>query len=87
MGDTQATLTYGIDGKPYKNKAGDNDVTSTLKWEGDVLVVESTVWAPQGEATIVDRYSLSADKKVLTQNRKISVPGQQIPHTIVLARQ
>ncbi len=86
MGDVNSTLTYGIDGKEYKNQAGPNDVTSKLRWEGDVLVMESTVATGQGDASVVDRYSLSADKKTLTQNRTISIQGQEIKQTIVLAK-
>jgi hypothetical protein len=86
MGDNTATLTYGIDGKEYKNKVGENDVTSKLKWDGDVLVVESTVNTPNGEATVVDRYTLSADKKTLTQDRKLTIQGQELSQTIVLAK-
>ncbi len=87
MGDVTATLTYGIDGKSYKNTLGPNDVTSTLKWDGQVLVVESTVSTPNGDATVTDRFSLSADKKMLTQDRKISIQGQELAQTIVLAKQ
>jgi hypothetical protein len=86
MGEVESTLTYGIDGKEYQNKAGPNDVTSKLRWEGDVLVIESTVKTEQGDATVVDRYNLSADKKTLTQNRTISIQGQQLAQTIVLAK-
>jgi hypothetical protein len=87
MGDVTSTLVYGTDGKPYKNKIGDNEVTSTLKWDGQALVIESTVSTPNGDATIVDRYTLSADQKILTQSRKLSVNGQELSQTIVLVKQ
>jgi len=86
-GEVTSTLVYGIDGKPYKNKAGDNDVTSILNWDGAVLVVQSTVTTPGGDANVVDRFTLSADTKTLTQSRTISIQGQEIAQTIVLAKQ
>jgi hypothetical protein len=87
MGDIKATLTYGVDGKEYKNSVNGNEVTSILKWDGAVLVIESTVITPNGTASVTDRWSLSADGKTLTQERKLSMQGQEAAQTIVLAKQ
>jgi len=81
------TLTYGIDGKPYKNTVGPNEVTSTLHWEGQVLVSVSTAPSQAGELTITDRYELSADGKTLTQRRTLTAQGQDFAQTFVLAKQ
>ncbi len=81
------TLTYGIDGKPYTNKVGPNEVTSTLHWEGAVLVSVSSVPNPEGQITITDRYEVSADGKTLTQRRTLSIQGQEAIQTFVLAKQ
>jgi len=86
-GKLEATLTYGIDGKPYKNTIGENDVTSTLSWDGPVLVVESTVTTQQGPAQVTYRWSLSADGKTLTQERKFSMGNQKAAQKIVFAKQ
>lgn len=86
-GEVASTLTYAVDGKPYLNKAGGNDISSVLKWEGATLVVVSTVETPNGQATITDRFSVSEDGKVLTQQRAISIQGQELAQTIVLAKQ
>jgi len=86
----QATTTefvYAVDGQPYKNMAGPTEVTSRLHWEGAILVSVSTATAPQGEVTITDRYTLSEDGKTLTQQRTLSIAGQEIAQTIVLAKQ
>jgi hypothetical protein len=87
MGDVAATLTYGVDGKQYKNKFGPNDITSTLKWDGPVLVIESTATTAQGDVAVTDRFSLSADGKTLTQERKLNLQGQEAAQTIVLVKQ
>ncbi|HEV8599599.1 MAG TPA: hypothetical protein VGQ69_09590 [Gemmatimonadales bacterium] len=86
-GETTSNLVYVVDGKPYKNMVGTNELTSTLNWEGQTLVMVSTVTTPQGEATITDRISLSADGKTMNQARTLSIGGQQISQTMVLAKQ
>ncbi len=85
--ENQATLVYEIDGKPYKNMVGPTEITSTLRWEGNVLVSVTLAPGPQGEVTITDRYELSADGQTLTQLRTLSVQGQELMQTMVLARQ
>lgn len=82
-----ATMTYVIDGKPHVNTPGGQEVSSVLAWDGAVLVITSTVQTPQGEASLVDRYALSADGKELTQDRTIQIAGQVLAQTMVLVRQ
>lgn len=82
-----ATMVYMIDGKPHLNTPGGQEVSSVLSWDGAVLVITSTIQTPQGEATLVDRYSLSADGKQLTQARTIGIAGQSFAQTMVLIRQ
>lgn len=86
-GETASTLVYAVDGKPYKNTAGPSELTSTLKWDGQVLVMVTLTTLPQGEVTITDRYTLSADGKTLTQARTLSLGGQEAAQTIVLIKQ
>lgn len=87
-GPATSDLVYGVDGKPWKNKMSDgNELTSTLKWDGPVLVVTSNVSTPNGDATVTDRFTLSGDGKTLTQDRVIAVAGQEIPQKMVLVKQ
>lgn len=86
QGATSADLVYAIDGKPWKNSTPNGEISSTLKWDGAVLVVESTVNTPQGEAVLVDRFSLSSDGKTLTQERRISIGGQELAQTMVFEK-
>lgn len=80
-------LNYGIDGKTYPNTTPQGTITSTLAWEGPVLVITSHAEVQGGTADIVDRMTLSADGKTLTQGRTILVQGQEIKQTFVLAKQ
>jgi len=86
-GESTSDLVYMVDGKPWKNTAGPTEITSTLTWEEGALVMVSTVPNPQGEVTITDRYTLSADGKTLTQARVLSLGGQEIAQKMVLTRQ
>jgi len=86
-GEAVGNFTFVVDGKPYKNSMGPSELTSSLNWDGAVLVVTSQTTTPQGEATLVDRYSLSADGKTLTQDRSIAVQGQNLTQKLVLAKQ
>jgi hypothetical protein len=80
-------LVFVIDGKEYKNMMGPQQLASTLKWDGDVLVVSTNTSTQQGDITLLDRYTLSADGKTLTQDRTISVMGQSVTQKLVFAKQ
>ena len=87
-GNATSDLVYAVDGKPWKNTTSDgSEITSTLKWDGPVLVVTSILNTPNGEATITDRFSLSSDGKTMTQDRMIAVAGQEIAQKLVLVKQ
>jgi hypothetical protein len=88
QGPSSTDLVYAVDGKEWKNKAGDgSELVSTLKWDGAVLVVVTNITTPQGEAVITDRFSLSSDGRTLTQERVIAIQGQEIAQKMVLAKQ
>ncbi len=80
-------LKYAVDGKQYTNTTPQGDIKSTLKWDGNVLVVASVVSTPNGDADVTDRFSLSEDGKTLTQNRTIAAQGQEFKQTIVMIKQ
>ena len=84
---TVADMTYAVDGKPHKNNAGTTELVSTLKWDGDVLVMVTTTQAPQGELVITDHYTLSPDGQTLTQARVLAIQDQTLAQTMVLKKQ
>lgn len=86
IGDALVTLTLAADGKQYKNTTPQGELTSTLAWLGDQLVVTSTLDTQNGPASIVDTLTLSPDGKTLTQKRLIQIGGQDINQTMVLER-
>jgi hypothetical protein len=86
-GESILNLVYAVDGKPHKNMAGPSELTSTLSWEGRTLVTVSTLETDQGQATITDRLTLSEDGKTLTQQRTLSMQGQEAKQTMVMVKQ
>jgi hypothetical protein len=80
-------LVYVVDGKPHKNMAGPDELTSILSWEGRTLVTVSTVEMAPGLVTITDRVSVSDDDKTMTLLRTMSVQGQEAKLTMVFAKQ
>lgn len=86
-GETTSNLVYAVDGKPYKNMVGQIELTSTLKWDGQTLVMVSTASSPQGELTITDRYTLAEDGKTLTIDRTFAAQGQEVKSKMVFAKQ
>jgi hypothetical protein len=87
QGNFTADLLFVVDGKPHKNVVNGNELSTTLRWEGPVLVLVTVTQTDNGEATLTDRWSLSADGKTLTQARTIEVQGQTFDQTAVFAKQ
>lgn len=80
-------LTYSVDGEPHENDAGGAVAVSRLNWDGNTLVVITTVSGMQGEVVLTDRYSLSPDGQTLTQARTLQAQGQEFAQRMVLKKQ
>jgi len=63
--------TYLLDGKDSKYKFENETRNSAVKWEGSALLVNTLVDAGQVHYTIMDRWSLSPDRNVLTISREV----------------
>ena len=74
FGDWNSDFIFTTDGKECLNKVADFQVKSTLKWDGSVLVVDSTMDFQGSPATMTDRWSLSEDGKTMTIDRHFSGP-------------
>lgn len=60
--------TYTTDGKECVNKGRMGDVKSTLKWDGNALVIDSKMDFQGNEVAITNKWTLSEDGKTLTMN-------------------
>lgn len=72
QGDMTYDVVYTTDGKECVNKLADNEFKSTLKWEGDELVVDTKGSFSGTDFTSKDRWTLSSDGKTMTVARHIS---------------
>ena len=88
MGDSSNDSSYTTDGKNNVNKlrspAGDQDVTSTTKWNGKVLATSRTIEAQGMSIGIEDTWELSADGTVMTVNRQLKTPQGDFSTKLVL---
>jgi hypothetical protein len=65
-GEFTSERNYTTDGKECVNKMRNSEVKSTLKWDGDTLVISSKFAFQDNEITTTERWTLSGDGKVLT---------------------
>ena len=63
--------TYFLNGDESKYQAGAESMNSVAKWEGNALLVNTLVSGPQNYA-VMDRWTLSRDRRQLTIQRQIS---------------
>ena len=75
QGAQNVTLNYTTDGKEVTNDQGPMTVKSTLSWDGDNLVVNSSTSIQGNDVTIKQVWTLSADGKTLIQNAHLAASG------------
>jgi len=86
-GEFSWEASYTTDGKECINKFRDNPIKSVLKWDGDVLVIESNSRMGDNDLNILDRWALSEDGKTLTQTRRFTGPQGEATQKVVLEKQ
>lgn len=72
QGEFTNNLTYTTDGKECPNKTRMGESKSTLKWEGDILVIDSKSEFQGNAVTITSKWALSEDGKTLTVSSHFS---------------
>lgn len=87
QGERTYDLTLSTDGKPAANTLGGNDITSTAKWDGDALLIESKLSLQGNDILIKQKWTLSADGNVLTQSRHLSSAQGETSQKFVLEKQ
>ncbi len=85
---TSYARTYTTDGKPAVSQDREGDqFTTTVKWEGNILVFETGEKEKSGTITTRETWSLSEDGKTLTKKRHTSGPRGNTDQTYVLVKQ
>jgi len=88
MGEIEMKGSYTTDGKECLNHmGGDNEIKTTLKWDGDDLVGDSKGSFDGNEFTAKDRWTLSDGGKTMTVTRHISAGGADFDMKFVFEKQ
>lgn len=85
--ETRTEWTIKTDGTPLAREDGPALLTSTMVWDGDVLVFTTHTKAPQGEATNTVRYTLSKDGRTLIADESFRAPKMQYDNHWVFTKQ
>ena len=85
LGEQATSRKLTTDGKEGTFDAGGAQVKATAKWDGNTLVVVSTV--PGIGISYNDQMSLSADGKVLTSVVKLETPDGALDVKVVFEKQ
>jgi hypothetical protein len=88
QGDMTFTANYTTDGKECTNQGfGGSDSKSTVKWDGQTLVIETKGAFGDNAYTMKDKWTLSADGKVLTILRHFSSSMGESDQKMILDKQ
>ncbi len=84
-GSTPTPSLYPLDGRTEKRRVGDSDFSTTTKWEGAALLVNTIVSGPQNY-TVMERWTRSRDGNTLTIRRTIVRLRNETESTLVYNR-
>ncbi len=87
MGDWEWEANYTTDGKECANTFRDNPSKSVVKWDGDVLIFDTKGRFGDNDYTMQDKWTVSADGKVLTIQRHFSSSWGEGDQKLVLEKQ
>src|SRR5882724_6524519 len=68
QGEDTSEMSFTTDGKEVTNTMRGMDIKGTANWEGDAIVVNNKLDLGGTEIKLKQTYTLSEDKKVLTNN-------------------
>jgi hypothetical protein len=71
QGEINFDLKYTTDGKETTNTTRGGESKGTARWEGDVLVIESTRSTANGEFKSIERWTSTNDGKSTVIDAKI----------------
>ncbi len=87
QGEVTTEMAYTTDGKPSTNKTPRGEVTGTARWDGETLAIDTKREVQGMEITLVERWTLSEDGKILTINNKVTTPQGEFDIKVVLEKQ
>jgi hypothetical protein len=72
LGELTTSLTYATDGTETRNRVRDNEMTSTGKWSGDALTINTKMSWQGSSIAIVETWRVSGGGKTLQLVRAIT---------------
>ena len=81
QGEQKDEIALTTDGKEIKRTLRGTEATTVLKWEGSVLTNTTRLTLQGNDITVVEKWGLSEDGKVLTITAAISTPMGQLDQT------
>jgi hypothetical protein len=87
QGDMTYDMIYTTDGKECVNHPGGNEFKSTLKWDGDGLVVDTKGSFDGNDFTAQDHWTLADGGKTMTVQRHIATGGGDFDMKLVFEKQ
>lgn len=87
QGKQQYTVKYTTDGKDVTNQIGPLEIKSTLKWEGNNLVVSSKFAYNEADVNAQATWALSADGKTITISVHFASTLGETDQKIILEKQ
>jgi len=86
-GEIEVESKYTTDGKECVNQVGPAEVKSTLKFEGETLVIVSKGQFGDTAFTMTDKWTVSEDGKVLTIMRRFETEMWEGDQKLILEKQ
>ena len=86
-GDFAADFDYTTDGKECTNQIMGNPMKSTLKWDGDTLLIDSEAKFGDNDVDMQDKMTLSEDGKTLTIIRLFKSSMGEMEQKVVFEKQ
>lgn len=86
-GDRNITSKYSTDGKETTNDFMGTPVKSKVHWDGNTLMIDSSLDAGGMEVKVASKWTLAADGKTLNDVVNISSPQGDLEITYVLVKQ
>lgn len=83
---SSAHWSYALDGSDSRYRIGTESRNSAVKWEGAALLVNTLVSGPEAY-TVMDRWTLSHDRDVLTVVRQIVRGREELEGRLVYVRE
>ncbi len=86
-GEFEYESKYTTDGNECTNQFGPNSTKSTLKYDGETLLIETKGKFGDNEFTMLDKWTLSEDGKVMTILRHFASDMGEGDHKLILEKQ